>query len=137
MKTLNTIMLALGVAALCATGLQAQTAVANIPFEFTVQNTTLPAGAYSLAPLNQTSGVVEIMNSDTGKAIAVLTMPSDRTRPQTPKIVFHVYGDRYFLSEIRTPNGRQGYVKPSRTERELQASSGLQMASLAVPLGAQ
>ncbi len=137
MKTLNTVMLALGIAALGATGLKAQTAVANIPFEFTVQNATLPAGAYSLAQLNQTSGVLKIMNNDTGKAITVLTMPSNRTRPETAKIVFHVYGDRYFLSEIRTPSDRQGYVKPSRTERELQASTGVQMASLAIPLAAQ
>ena len=137
MKTLKTIMLALGVVALSATGLLAQTAVANIPFDFNVQNATLPAGNYSLAQLNETSGVLKIMNTDSNKAITVLMLPSNHKRPETGKIVFHVYGDRYFLSEIRTPSGRQGYVKPSRTERELQASNGVQMASLAIPLGAQ
>jgi hypothetical protein len=56
MKTLKTIILSVGaVALLGASGLSAQTkATADIPFEFTAQNTTLPAGEYTMSAASPT-----------------------------------------------------------------------------------
>lgn len=138
MKTLNTMILTLGAAVLATTGLQAQTAVANVPFDFNVQNVTMPAGQYSLSPLNYSSRVIEIRNLETGKATAVLTMPSSPSSEKTGKIIFHCYGDRYFLSEVRSSSGASGHLPASKTERELQARNGdLQMASIGIPVSAQ
>ena len=52
MKTLNTLILTLGAAALLGTtGLYAQTGtVAKVPFNFTAMSATMPAGEYSVRP---------------------------------------------------------------------------------------
>ena len=49
MKKLNTMIVTLSAAGmLAAGGLKAQT-VTDVPFDFTVQNTVLPAGHYSMS----------------------------------------------------------------------------------------
>jgi hypothetical protein len=141
MKTLNTFMLALGaLATLVAAGLQAQSrAVAKIPFDFTVQAVTLPAGEYTLAPLSD-AGVIQIRNNETGKSVAVLAPPAlsnykgDKTA--LGKVIFHRYGDHYFFSEVWIPNGLRGGVAPDKVERELRANgTENHMASVEIPLG--
>lgn len=139
MKTLNTMILALGaVALLGSTALKAQTAVANVPFEFTVQSQTLPSGHYSLAPLSLASPVIQIINLDTGKSTAVLTMPAKQAKAnEAAKIIFRCYGDRYFLAEVRAPHVR-GRMTTSKAEEELQARGGeQQMASVEIQLASR
>src|ERR1039457_950970 len=74
MKTLKTMILSLGaVVLLGASGLQAQTeATATIPFEFSVQNTTLPAGDYTMSAASKSHDVMSIENVETRKTILVL-----------------------------------------------------------------
>lgn len=141
MKTLNNMMLALGVAALAATSLCAQTAaVAKIPFEFTVQTVTLPAGDYTLKSLPSSSGTIQIVNNETRKSVLVMapdTLGRNGKPTDTGKVIFHKYGDRYFFSEVWTPSGLRGRVMPNKLERELTASNGeTQMASVSIPLAA-
>jgi len=63
---------------------------------------------------------------------------ADNAGTTTGKVIFHRYGERYFLSEIWTPNGPTGRVTPSKAERELKANGGeKQMASVGIPLAAQ
>ncbi len=71
---------------------------ANIPFDFTVANKLLPAGTYTLH--RTSTELIEIRNHD--KPIAVLTIGNQdgNTSPNGGKLVFHKYGDQYFLSEI-------------------------------------
>jgi hypothetical protein len=71
---------------------------ANVPFDFTVANKLLPAGTYTLH--RASTWVIEIRNDD--KPIAVLTIANQdgNTSPNGGKLVFHKYGDQYFLSEI-------------------------------------
>ena len=50
-------------------------------------------------------------------------------------IIFHRYGDRYFFSEVWTPNGLRGRANPSKLEREIQASGAdKQVAVVSIPL---
>ena len=127
MKTLKTIILTVGAVALAgASTLSAQTrATADIPFEFTVQNTTLPAGHYDISSRSDTHSWMMIQNAETRKAILVLA-PDSETGYRTPKdknvVVFHKTGGRYFLSEVKT-DAVCGRVAPSKLEREL-ASAG-------------
>src|ERR1035438_1996121 len=74
MKTLNPFVRALSAAAvLGTTALYAQTrVVADVPFNFTVQTVTMPAGEYALKPLSATNGLIQILNLETGRAVAVL-----------------------------------------------------------------
>jgi hypothetical protein len=140
MKTLNTLILTVGAAALLGTtGLYAQTgAVAKVPFNFTVSSATMPAGEYSLRPAG-TSGVIMIQNLETGRTVYVQAPNTSSilhgNKEETGTIAFHRYGDRYFFSEVWTPEGLHGRSAPGKLERELKSSSAeRQMASVSVPL---
>ena len=138
MKTLKTIILSAGaVALLGASGLHAQTeATATIPFEFSVQNTTLPAGDYTMSAASKSHDVMSIENVETRKTILVLA-PSNVSEYKGAKdkkvVLFHRIGDRYFLAEVKTAAVR-GHVGPSKLERELASEGkGQPMAAVIVP----
>jgi hypothetical protein len=138
MKTLKTIMLSVGALALLgASGLSAQTkATATIPFQFTVQNTTLPAGEYTVSATSATHDVMTIRNTETRKAVMVLAPSSESGYRRTQDknvVVFHKIADRYFLAEVKT-DAVSGHVSPSKLERELTSEGGGQpMAAVIVP----
>jgi len=142
MKTLNTILLAVGGlvgTTVGTTGLYAQTqAVADIPFDFTVSTANMPAGEYTLKCASTTCNTIQLVNHETRKAVMVLIQ--DKNGPKdndgtTGKLTFHRYEDRYYFASVWTPSGLHGQVAPSPLERELRASSGqMQMASVVVPL---
>jgi len=93
---------------------------AHIPFDFSVGNKTLPAGVYTVAPLT-TPGALLIRHEDGRAAAMVITqgVQAQQEQDQT-KLVFHRYGDQYFLAEVWTAgasNVRE--LRRSRTEREL------------------
>ena len=144
MKTLKTLLKTMTLSAgafvlLGASGLFAQTkAAVDVPFEFTVQNTALPAGHYTMEHmLNPASrNTLLIRSVETQKAIFVLA-PSGETEYKGPRdknvVLFHKIGDRYFLAEVKT-DGVHGHVSPSKLERELTAEgSGSPMAAVIVP----
>jgi hypothetical protein len=138
MKTLKTVFLSAAAVALwAANGLSAQTrATADIPFDFTVQNTTLPAGEYTMSPASASHDLMVIRNVETRKAILLLA-PSNGTEYKGTQaknvVLFHRIGDRYFLAEVKT-DAVNGHVGPSKLERELTASegNGLPMAAVIV-----
>jgi hypothetical protein len=138
MKTLKTMILSLGaVVLLGASGLHAQTeATATIPFEFSVQNTTLPAGDYTMSAASKSHDVMSIENVETRKTILVLA-PSNVSEYKGAKdknvVLFHRIGDRYFLAEVKTDAVR-GHVGPSKLERELASEGkGQPMAAVIIP----
>jgi hypothetical protein len=138
MKTLKTIILSVGAVALFgASGLYAQTkATANIPFEFIAQNTTLPAGAYTMSATSASHDLLLIRNVESRKAILVLA-PSAVTEYKGANdknvVLFHQIGDRHFLAEVKTDAVR-GHVGPSKLERELTSEgSGQPTAAVIVP----
>jgi hypothetical protein len=73
---------------------------AKVPFDFTVGNKVLPAGTYRIQSQPKSGAVIEIRNHD--KPIAMLTtVDQDGARSKDGgKLIFHKYGDQYFLSEI-------------------------------------
>jgi hypothetical protein len=139
MKTLKTIVLTLVAMALLAPlGAYAQNrAEANIPFDFTVQGVTLPAGHYDLQRVSIGSDVIQIQNLDTGKEIMAFcpgAMSSYRGKDKG-ELVFHRYGEEYFFSEIWSPIGPQGGVRPSKLEKELKSSqTEKELALVMIPL---
>jgi hypothetical protein len=81
----------------------AQTGVvkANVPFNFIVNKTQLPAGEYKILPLGITGSALSIQSPD-GKVIKEF-LPNACTTSETPKtskLVFHRCGAQYFLAEI-------------------------------------
>ena len=136
MKTLKTMLLAAtAVAMLGAVSLPAQTkAQADIPFDFTVQSATLPAGEYTMERASLGSDILVIRNVETRKAITVLaSSAASESKQEKNVVVFHRCGDRYFLAEVKT-EGVKGHLMPSKLERELTAEgSGQPMAAVIIP----
>ncbi|MGA2131797.1 MAG: hypothetical protein ABSH50_05850 [Bryobacteraceae bacterium] len=137
MKTLTSMILTVGAVALSsASGLRAQTkATADIPFAFTVQGTTLPAGSYTMSTASSGRDVMAIENVETHKQILLLAPGTESGyRRATDKnvVVFHQIGDRYFLAEVKT-NAVCGHVAASKLERELTESGSPAMAAVILP----
>jgi hypothetical protein len=70
----------------------------NIPFNFNIGKEVRPAGPYVISSVFESS--LLIRHTDGSGAIVVSSMAvesSDRSAPA--KLVFHRYGDKYFLSQ--------------------------------------
>jgi hypothetical protein len=120
MKTqlLRTSILALAAVA----GVYAQAArqfKADVSFDFAAGNQTLPAGEYTVD--HMIAGRVILKSVDQKRGILVLGNAIRSVGSQKDsKLVFHRYGNRYFLAEVwasATDSGNQ--VPKSRLEREL------------------
>lgn len=98
---------------------------ANVPFDFVVDKTTMPAGAYTIDALLPSSSALAIRSSD-AKVGRVVLANSARSREASTdtRLVFHHYGDRYFLSAIWVQGELSGREFPmSRREIEVAKSS--------------
>jgi hypothetical protein len=140
MKTLKTFVLVMSAAAMLGTtGLYAQIGVvANVPFNFTVATEKMPAGEYTVQTVSTANGVIQMQNVETGKSVLVsapgLLSIHKGHAGETGVVIFHRYGDRYFFSEVWTPNGLRGRTQPSKLEREIQAGNRDQVALVSIPL---
>jgi len=91
--------------------------IADIPFAFTVSNHTLPPGLYTVTRLSEKA--LRICNSQNRGTFA-LTNRVEGKAPESGKVIFHRYGDAYFLSEVWVAASRTGRkVLQSRSEKEL------------------
>jgi len=78
--------------------------VANIPFAFQIGSYQLPAGKYKVQ--EQDNNLLWI-KGDSGSAV-MLVMTESANKPSTNSaIVFHHYGNKYFLREVRTAGNQQ------------------------------
>jgi hypothetical protein len=95
---------------------------ANIPFDFTVADKKFEAGEYSFGRAQQTAGdtVVQIRSTDGHASLNRLTVPVLRPTPEdTGTLVFHRYGDEYFLFQIWPAGASTGRALPkSRDEKD-------------------
>jgi hypothetical protein len=92
--------------------------VVDVPFAFSVAGTNLPAGHYIVAPQID---MIKIFNHHK-QSVFVPTHSTLRTKPDGSKLVFHHYGDTYFLSEVWVTGNKTGkQLFPSRAEREFKA----------------
>ena len=124
-RSVFTVLLACGLAVLGAPQARAQFALelkADIPFEFRAGEATMPAGPYMISPDRHVTRNVLLLNSRENDAAAfVLTITADTGQVQDQsRLVFHKYGDRYFLTQVWVSGERTGWQIPTgRSEREL------------------
>lgn len=94
--------------------------IANIPFQFTVGNKTLPAGEYRVTCLKSASDhtVVQLRSND-GKAAALVQMTAVTGKSQeTARLIFNRYGNQYFFAQAWTGAESAGLeASKSRAER--------------------
>jgi hypothetical protein len=91
----------------------------KIPFDFAVGNKVLPAGNYVVRQTGTTQGVLALQNAD-HKAITImfLASPVQAGSAEKTKLVFHRYGNTYFLSQVWPGLGQDGsQLIPSKSER--------------------
>jgi len=95
---------------------------ANVPFEFMVSGQSLPAGEYTVAPLTFGSAAFRISTGSSGVLVTVNRADSERTGES--KLIFHQYGDQYFLARI-VSGDRAVELPASRNEKELNKTASL------------
>jgi len=110
-------------------------ALANIPFDFSVGNTTLKAGSYSVEQLQ--SGIIALSSSDNKEHQFAMTFPSGSDQQsQESHLVFLRYGSEVFLKKVSLAGNENSYELPeSRRERELirTQTSGAELSLLIPP----
>ncbi len=73
----------------------------DVPFEFSVGDRTLPAGAYTLKPLTG-KGAVLLRNPNGGyfALILAMTVTSEHRVDEKPQLIFERRGDEYRLTRV-------------------------------------
>jgi hypothetical protein len=125
MKNLTAIALfvAAGIATAGSALAQDDMVTANVPFSFTVNGRTLPAGYYTLGHDINTPRMLKIESERGVVAVTAVTVP-DSAREGDAKLVFHHYGNQYFLSEIRTADSSTScHLTTSKQEKWARAQA--------------
>jgi hypothetical protein len=113
------------------------TVVADIPFGFVIQDTTLPAGEYTIRRVNPAIPSVMVISSKEQhrNVLFVVNSAQMNKEPHQTELIFDRVGDQYFLSEIFEgwdPNGVE--LSKSRSERRLEKQgTKVQLNSVNVP----
>jgi hypothetical protein len=101
---------------------QAKNITVKIPFQFTAQGKTLPAGIYVIGPAFQSDwNGLTIRSRDGRVSVSFKTTPvRGNENPYEIKMVFNKYGDQYFLSQFYKERERIGReLNKSQAERQL------------------
>ena len=89
--------------------------VVDVPFAFSAAGQKLPAGHYIV---KQRTDMIRILGNN-NQSLFVPTHSALRTQVDGSKLVFHRYGDSYFLSELWVAGNQSGKeLYPSKAERE-------------------
>lgn len=94
---------------------------ADVPFDFIANGKSMPAGECTIQVRGEGQSMLLISS---GKEHLFVSPNSAETLNPSEKtvLVFHRYGDRYFLSGISREGETSGYELPaSRVEKELRA----------------
>ena len=124
---------ALGLSIIAAGQCHAQPPVTvKVPFAFQAGDKIMPAGEYRIQSASFSNEAVQVVGKSDGKSTAaVMTLPVERNgKAVSPRLVFHRYGNEYFLTEIWNgePQGRHLY-QTSR-EREFASTTGSREVTL-------
>jgi hypothetical protein len=113
--------LALAAAVVSANGQSTSTLVtADIPFDFIVANQTLPSGKYAVHTATSSGDSVKISSRD-GKssAIRLADLVAAKGTKRTARMVFHRYGQKYFLAEVWSGDDYGRKLRQCKTEKIL------------------
>jgi hypothetical protein len=120
-----------------ATAQSANQLVANIPFEFSAGNQKLPAGKYSVSVISSSDQKVLRLRQLDGRNSIVVQMHAVEGKAQDGgRMVFHRYGDSYFLAQTFAAADSIGLeAAKSRSEKAIErelASSSRKMETVAL-----
>ena len=98
----------------------------NVPFAFTVGNTSLPAGEYRVRIVNPASdrSVLQVAGAD-GTTVMVLTNDVKGESKTNARLAFRHYGNQYFLAQVWMAAEPLGLAtRHSNIEKQLQRQLG-------------
>jgi hypothetical protein len=118
----GTVLLSIVAASECQA--QSRSLEVNVPFTFEVGNKTMPAGSYRAESIPTGAGSITILCTSNGDVRMPLSTIATTSKSGTAAsaLVFHRYGTRYFLAQIRTGDGHAREVFVSEQEKELARS---------------
>lgn len=96
---------------------------ANVPFNFYVQETKLPAGNYMLRMMEDSDLEVMEIQSEDGKVAVTFPVEASQAKhtPEKTELYFHRYGNNEYLSRIYEAGTSEGSkVILTRSELKLQ-----------------
>jgi hypothetical protein len=104
---------------------------ATIPFNFTVNGSQLPAGNYTLGSDVTSPRILKIRERTQHVHAMVMAMPNPNENQKADVLVFHKYGNQYFLSEIRSKESSIN-VQLATSKQEKRARAETEQAGLRV-----
>ena len=118
-----TLMLLSGLMA--AQSLTSSHIVAQVPFDFMVNNKIIPAGECTVQSADMDARVLTIRNFAAKKSLFASSSHGEENKSaDSTVLVFKRYGNLYFLSEIRLEGSKRTYkLTESRAEAELRAQN--------------
>jgi hypothetical protein len=109
----------------------------NIPFSFNAGGKSMPAGQYSIKTIGTADSKTLALRGSEPGAVMLLSANSAAKLDEadSTKLVFHVYGSEYFLSEIWVEGNNLGHQIPVSTrERELAKGNAAQDVNVVAEL---
>ena len=92
--------------------------MANVPFSFYMGRSAMPQGAYKVEELSH-GVMVRMWSADAINAVTTRAI-AGKKQIEPARLVFHRYGESYFLAEIWTGDGSTGQaLAASPSEKEL------------------
>ena len=96
---------------------------ANVPFAFVANGKTMPAGECTIE-VQGNGQTILLINSGAKHVFATSNASESSKSSDKTSLVFHRYGDRYFLAAINRQGERRGYELPvGSLEVELRAQN--------------
>jgi hypothetical protein len=126
-RILTSILMAAGIAGPFVPGIAAQghRMIANIPFTFIANGTTMPAGRYQLTQWGASQSAFELQNA-TGRAIFVPLGIREEGKPNKASITFACHAKQCVLAKIAPPASLAEYsLGRDSIERTLRHTSGM------------
>src|SRR5580704_15222079 len=120
MKSRVTRILSIGIALVAVAAVQAQdkTVTANVPFSFYMGRSAMPQGAYKAEELSH--GAMVRMRSAGATNVVTTRAIAGKKQIEPARLVFHRYGESYFLAEIWNGDTSTGRcLDVSSREKEL------------------
>ena len=97
----------------------------DVPFDFTAGHSIFRAGKYTIRPAGWTNSAVIRLISEDGKASAFLSTNSAQSVQSRDVVIFHRYGDQYFLFQVWSGDAIGSEIPKS--SMELQAARAIEV----------
>lgn len=95
-----------------------QTIKADIPFPFTTNGKTLPAGTYRIEPLGDNRALWKLTGTGHRARAFLLALILTGSSSRDARLTFHQYGERYYLARFNT-SSYQVELPASKTEKAM------------------